>query len=92
MLVTGCALSPRCRTWTADWPERLITAPHGGHPQSPQDALQRRRGVYATAIIVLGIVALVTVAVLRADPKDCPETIRAVADLIRAFAEVVRGL
>ena len=48
--------------------------------------------VYATAIIVLGIVALVTVAVLRADPKDCPETIRAVAELIRAFAEVVRGV
>ncbi len=42
--------------------------------------------VYTTAIIVPGVVLVVAISVLRADSKDCPETIRALTEMFRAFA------
>jgi hypothetical protein len=48
--------------------------------------------VYSTGIVVLGLVLVVAIAVHNTTSEHRSETIRAVADLFRALAQVIRWI
>ena len=61
-------------------------------PVTPDYSIAVNGAVYATAIVVLGVVMVVAISVWRTNSEHRADVIRAVGDLFRAVAEVIRWI
>jgi hypothetical protein len=59
-------------------------------PVTPDYSIAFNAAVYATAIVMLGVVLIMAVAVWKTNSEHRAEVIRAVGDLVRAIGEVIR--
>lgn len=61
-------------------------------PVTPDYSIAANAAVYVTAIVVFGAVLVVAISVWKTNSEHRAEVIRAVTDLLRAFAEVIRWI
>jgi hypothetical protein len=61
-------------------------------PVTPDYSIAFNAAVYATAIVVLGVVLVLAISVWKTNSEHRADVIRAVGDLFRAVAEMFRAL